>query len=252
MTSTPRQPQPDLISIAPFRGPFHRKRRNRLMRANERGAFRLAQAKASGEWGRLLAAVPGLADTDASLLTGRLQRLYAAYTAQVSEAMMAASLSACVTALRLVQATGAKRIADLGSGFSSVAFRAVLANPAFQLWSVDDDAFWLARTGSFLGKRGLRRDGLMVWQDFAAQGPETLDLIFHDLGDMVTRRSVLPLLWQKLAPGGVLVLDDMHKPVYRRAVRAFLADKPCDSFSLQQKTGDQWGRYDWAVIKLTN
>jgi predicted O-methyltransferase YrrM len=245
------------LSTAPWRGPRRRKRRNLLQRAQALQLFRSALVQGRRDWGSLIANVPALANwsTQRPHYEQSLRRWHQLYTATVSEAMMAASLETAAFVCFAVDALGARTVADFGSGFSSVALRAHAQRRAeLTVWSVDDDAFWLEKTGAFLRRHGLNYERMLNWPDFAAgAGPHSLDVILHDLGDMRTRRRVLPTLWEHLAPGGVMILDDMHKPIYRQAALRFSAEQTAQngagSYSLRAITADRFARYAWLMQK---
>ncbi len=247
------------LSTAPWRGPKRRKLRNLLARDNQQRQFRLAALDGQRDWARAMADHPALRGWSAAKprYVQALKRWHALYTATVSEAMMAASLESAAFLCFAVDAVGALVVADMGSGFSSVALRVhARRRPGLQVWSVDDDAYWLDRTGAFLRRHGLNADQRLSWADFAAgQGPGLgqIDLIFHDLGNMVTRRRVLPILWQRLAATGWVILDDMHKPIYRSAAIRFSVEPPFETgasaYSLRSLTVDRFSRYAWLLCK---
>jgi predicted O-methyltransferase YrrM len=144
---------------------------------------------------------------------------------------MAVSLRTSQFLYVLAKAIGARRILDLGSGFSSFVLRLYSMNAGKDavVYSVDDDENWLAKTVEFLRDSQVREDFLMGWQSFLQSAPGSFDLIFHDLGNMVLRAQTLPFVLSQLEAKGVFVLDDMHKTgagpeggyprIARRAVR---------------------------------
>ncbi len=245
------------LSTAPWRGPKRRKRRNLLARAQQKQQFNLAMLGGRRDWGRLINTLPALAGwaSQRPLYMQALRRWHQLYTATVSEAMMAASLESAAFVCFTIDATGARVVGDFGSGFSSVALRLhAQRRPGLTVWSVDDDIFWLSQTGQFLRRHGLDDQRLLPWPDFAAgAGPQVFDVVFHDLGDMRTRRKALPTLWTRLQYGGLMILDDMHKPIYRAAALRFHAretGQASDSaYSLRSVTGDCFDRYAWLLRK---
>jgi hypothetical protein len=50
-------------------------------------------------------------------------------------------------------------------------------------------------------------------------------------------------------PGGLVILDDVHKPAYREAAMAVLEEMGLEWFSLREWTRDPLTRYAWLVIR---
>jgi hypothetical protein len=71
----------------------------------------------------------------------------------------------------------------------------------------------------------LSDDNILLWRDFESRtDDETFDFIFHDMGDPTTRIPALPTMTRRLAPDGLLILDDMHKPHYYPHALRILGD----------------------------
>ncbi len=178
-----------------------------------------------------------------------LAPVYECYVSQVSSPEMAVSLeTACLLAV-LCEALEPARVLDLGSGFSSYVLRRAAQRHAGRVVSVDDDARWLRRSGDFLREQGLAATGLFEWERFRAS-TERFELVFHDLGSMERRREVLPEVLERVAEGGVLVLDDVHKAEYAEAVRALLAGRPHRCLDLRALVQDRFGRHAWLLSEL--
>ena len=137
-------------------------------------------------------------------------------------------------------ASGRETIVECGSGESTVAIGAELARRRCgRLWSLEHDPVWAGRT-----RRGIARDGLAdrvelicaplrphalgaAWYDASAVArlPEAIDLLLVDgpPGDVtpngLARYPALPALAARLAPGALVILDDIH----RAGERAVLA-----------------------------
>src|SRR5262249_48723499 len=124
---------------------------------------------------------------------------------------------------------------------------AITCAPAMEVWSVDDDPQWLARTSRFLREEGIATTGTILWEDFAEQSFD-FDLVLHDLGSMTTRESTLPAALSLVRPGGVMVLDDLHFSRYRRHVEKILAAAGIPYESAEQQTLDMLGRYSWLAF----
>ena len=149
-----------------------------------------------------------------------LKATYREYTRQISSDGMAISYELACFLWSLCEATEPQRILDLGSGFSSFVFRRYqkAARMSTEVWSVDENAVWLEKTRDFLGAHGLSYDNLYTWDDFSKLRPGTFDLISHDLGLMEDRPEIFEdtLAWRE--PAGLIVIDDIHKPQYRKGI----------------------------------
>lgn len=142
-------------------------------------------------------------------------------------------------------------ILDTGTGWSSFLFRKVCPD-AFVL-SVDDNESWLAKTIEFCAQQGVSTDNIVMWRDVdltALSGH--FDLVSHDLGGRQTRVATLPDVIKMTRPGGVLVLDDMHKDDLRRGTEEILMSHGLEWTSLADCTLDCTARYAYRVNKVTN
>ncbi len=139
-----------------------------------------------------------------------------------------------------------RRIADLGSGFSSWLFRwwAAAEPEEVTVVSVDDDPAWLERSRTFAADRGLEGGDFRGWRAFRA-GSERFDLVLWDYGDIRTRAERLPEVLARVGEGGALVCDDIHKHRVWRAARSCAGSAGIEAYSLRAYTLDRWGRYAW-------
>jgi predicted O-methyltransferase YrrM len=176
---------------------------------------------------------------------GELLPFLADYCREVSTPEMAVSLRSAALLAALCRLSHPRRILDTGSGFSSFVLRRVApASEPPQVWSVDDDARWLARTAAFLRRHGLPEGRLLAWEDFVTSGERDFDLIFHDLGRAERiRLDVLPDVCRRLARRGLLLLDDFHKRAYRGAARRILSAAGLAPVPLRHHTLDGFGRF---------
>ncbi len=167
------------------------------------------------------------------------------YIENISSPRAAMSLRQVALLAHLVRLRGErlKRVADLGSGFSSYVLARESQRQGFAHFAVDDHEGWLDKTRAFAERRGLALDGLMTWDAFrGADGPRNLDFIFHDLGNTTTRILALPVIEECAAEGAWLLVDDMHKPHYAPHAIGFLKPRWHLS-SLVEFTLDDYGRY---------
>lgn len=203
---------------------------------------------------RLQKRLPALADYDqkAEAARQRLAEEHQRYVTSVSTEAAAASLETCVFLWVLCDALQPRRIADLGSGFSSYLFRtwAHQANAPVEVWSADDDPEWLARTAAFLQGHDLETRRLLSWEAFAAEDRGTFDLVFHDLGSMPTRVRTFGQAILLAGEAGAVLLDDVHKrKKYRQFARDELLRLGRDSYDLKSLLQDRYGRYAWLVLR---
>jgi predicted O-methyltransferase YrrM len=71
----------------------------------------------------------------------------------------------------------------------------------------------------------------------------TFDLAFDDIGRIEQRADAIDTLVRVMAPGGIVVLDDMNVRGYRADVRARLKRAGWPLYSLRRQTIDQRGRF---------
>ena len=180
-----------------------------------------------------------------------LEPLHALYVREISTADMAISLESAAFLLAFAHCVSPKRIVDLGSGFSSYVLRlyASQASSDTRTYSVDDDSAWLKRTEEFLISEKVSTDDLCDWSDFADQKEPKFDLILHDMGSMETRANTLDIVIGLLAPGGAIILDDMHKIDYNAHARRRVREAGLELFSLRKLTADGFQRFAELAIR---
>jgi len=171
------------------------------------------------------------------------------YAACVSPAWMTISLELAAFLQALCARRRPARVVDLGSGFSSFALRQYQqqADPAPEVWSVDDDDTWLDATRRFLEYHELATDHLALWDTFIADEPGRFDLVVHDLGSLRVRRETLRQVVALAAPGGIVVIDDVNYGSLRRYAQRTLADLGAPHHMLEAATRDCFGRYAMLV-----
>ena len=179
-----------------------------------------------------------------------LTRLYEEYVTTISTKKMAVSLQSATELAALCIKCQPKTILDFGSGFSSATLGHIkkLGLISSDIESVDSSPEWLGKTKDFLDEHELPVGKLTPLDDFSFE--KRFDVILHDIGDMRRRATVLPHMWSMLNPGGWIVLDDTHKPRYRRAVNTFLSGvKHTRDEETSKRTVDQFNRYAFFVQK---
>ncbi len=175
----------------------------------------------------------------------QLKPVYDRYIKDVSSKEMAVSWQTSCFLYAAAKTRDCKKILDLGSGFSSYLFRAYAINSrnGASIYSVDDNDFWLEKTRTFLTEHEMPVDQLSTLSDFDQQNKSGFDLIFHDLGSMATRAELLSFAISLLEPGGMLVLDDMHKTRYRSVAAGKVKKAGLCLYSIRKYTLDELGRF---------
>ncbi len=207
---------------------------------------------ARADLARLQQRLPALADYQAAAgdVARTIEADYRDYTTHVSPGSIAVSFELAVFVSVLCRAVRPRAILDLGSGFSSFAFRtyARSADPRPAVYSIDDAPDWLDQTRHFLDRRGLATDHLLTWNDFIAGDRPAFDVVLHDIDTLKTRLRRLDQVLDLCRPGGLIVIDDMHVPGYRRAVLTQLDRRGATYFSLRALTRKRM-RYSYLVVR---
>ena len=173
-----------------------------------------------------------------------LRAVYDLYVNGVSNWEWAVSWPTVLVLDALCEAVRPTRILDLGSGLSTY----VLCNWArragveAEIVSVDTSPEWLEKTRGFLDERGLSAH-LIVMDALDTLEDRSFDLAFDDIGRIEERANVIGTVVRVMAPGGVVVLDDMNVRGYRGQVKAKLDAARWDLFSVRAYTVDPKGRF---------
>jgi predicted O-methyltransferase YrrM len=178
----------------------------------------------------------------------RLAPAHVDYCARIGHPVHAASLELTALVLLLCERLELRRVVDLGSGFTSWALRDWATDRDVTVHSVDDSPEWLEKTRGYLAETGLDDERLHVWSDFAkADFGGHFDLVVHDLGFMDTRFEVLDTVVGLARPGGLVLLDDMHKVDFRDKALAHLEAAGLTAYSLKKITRDKLTRFAYAL-----
>ena len=133
---------------------------------------------------------------------------------------------------------------DLGSGFSTYVLARAIDESGVVV-SMDDSQLWLDRTRAFLERNAVRVPDLLLWTGDVDGHSAIYDVVFHDLGNMATRRQALGFAAASVGPSGFLVLDDVHKLRYRFAAYRFLREAGFQVYSVWRATHDSYDRHAW-------
>jgi predicted O-methyltransferase YrrM len=179
----------------------------------------------------------------------QLKPVHDDYVNRISRADMAASLELGAFLCAACKSRRPRRVLDLGSGLSSFVLRSYArSNAAVTTVSVDDDSAWLGKTAQFLDEQGLEKENLLLLQDFLNTRQDPFDLILHDLNFVEVRINYVEAVLDQLAPGGLIIFDDVHKRDYLHSLLKLLRKRPGSCYSLQPVTADQFGRYALAYF----
>ena len=103
----------------------------------------------------------------------------------------------------------------------------------------------------FLLEYNLSTNNLISWNDFNNNNRDDFDLVFHDLGNMIERQVSLPKVMECVKKEkGILLIDDIHKSVYKKNVISQLSAYKHIKFDLKPYTLDNFGRYCWLVTEI--
>jgi predicted O-methyltransferase YrrM len=213
----------------------------------------IQSAKGRRDDAELRERIPDLQEYEALATPARdaLRALHATYITSVSNDIMAASLELSAFLQVFCQVGEPAKVADLGSGFSSFVLRRYAATAATpcEVHSVDDHGGWLDKTREYLTAQGVSADNVWLWSDFISTIERgSFDMVLHDMGSMEFRASSLREVLTLTRKGGHVVLDDVHKPEYRRHVHQLLETLGLDFLSLKQITCDDKARYAYLVF----
>lgn len=171
---------------------------------------------------------------------------YKEYCLTVSSRGMAISLETICYVRWLCEATAAKRVADLGSGFSSYILRQYqadpLSRPDVEVVSVDDSEEWLGRTERWLKVNCLPADGLIGPDEWVASG-DPFDVILYDYSGGEMREAFMEAAVKRLAPDGFLIFDDAQHLTHHLFMAHTARSYGLALFDIVEQTYDQVGRH---------
>lgn len=190
-------------------------------------------------------------------LAADLRGPHCRYMLEATRDEMPITFSLACFLLAYLRAAAPRRIADLGSGFSSFVVRhyaaALPAPERPAIVSVDTSPEWLERTRRFLvaeGAEPLAGAELCTWEAFTTPPRAPFDFVVVDIGSLEFRAQWLPwILRHLLAPGGRAILDDMHWAEARCAARRAVAGAACRALSLRALCPDEYFKVAWVVFR---
>jgi predicted O-methyltransferase YrrM len=173
-----------------------------------------------------------------------LRPAYDRYVTEISTWKWAVSWPTARLLDTLCEALRPRKVLDLGSGFSTYVLTswAQRTGAEVEIVSVDDSVDWLAKTRAFLAGHGLDAQ-LLDAAELPSLPDAAFDLAFDDIGRSEDRANVLDTVIRVMAPGAVVVLDDMNVRGYRRQVRTRLDTVGWPLYSVRGETIDAKGRF---------
>lgn len=174
------------------------------------------------------------------------------YVTNVSHPEMAISLELSSFLWFVCLTTNPKLILDLGSGFSSFIFRYYqkTINPKCVVWSIDDDVNWLERTRDYLMLKNVSTRNLCEWQSFREKSNNLIkaNIILLDLAaSKQARIDALPNICNYTNRNTLLIMDDLHKPLFHEAAVSYVKSESLKYLDLKDYTLDQYERYSWLM-----
>ena len=176
--------------------------------------------------------------------------LYNDYITSVTSEEMAGSHETCSYLLDLCDdmfrySTQRKTVVDLGSGISSAVLRMHMNVFGLNVISVDTDQKWLDSTRTFLEKRKLNTDNLMLIGDFLKSDIKP-DLVFYDIAyyQNNSRQLLLKYVMEKIHPDTYMLVDDLHAPEWASFFFPFMLENyEFTMHNARPFTLDKYNRY---------
>jgi predicted O-methyltransferase YrrM len=137
-------------------------------------------------------------------------------------------------------------ILECGCGLTSLVLAAVAGRRGISTWSLEYAEEWIERVARALRAADLagielRHAPMRAYCDFAwfdppleelpaqlslvvCDGPNGLHPLARPHKDPLARYGLMPVLGERLAPGGIILLDDVHRDGEREVLRRWLAE----------------------------
>jgi predicted O-methyltransferase YrrM len=172
---------------------------------------------------------------------------YDVYTHTVSDPSMAISYELARELHRICENVQPASVLELGSGFSTYVLSRSLSAADARLVSVDDDPIWASKTEAFLRQQGVTHP--KVESIDAMPASLRFDIVFLDLNYVEVRKDFLQVSYDCCKEGGLVILDDAHKPDYMTEILSCSRHWQGTLYSLRRRTLDSMGRYSVAFCK---
>jgi len=172
-----------------------------------------------------------------------LSQAYQEYLTMGAAPEHALSLQTATYLNNLIDELGAKRVLDIGSGFSTFVTR---SHEGVDCWTVEEDDKWRKVTKSYLQNRGLDSGHIFTGLDFRGVDVGKFDLVLHDCKGEIGRMQQLRRAAALVAPGGVLLVDDGHFPALHRCCKVWSKIQDYTFTDLADLT-DEYGRFPMRI-----
>lgn len=203
--------------------------------------------RADSDLKRLVEMYPEFSDINTQINDGRekLNAAYIYYKTNISIGNSAASIETAALLDLFARNTGATRILDLGSGFSSYVLRKYQKDcpNEVDVWSVDSDQMWLEKTKEYLHQNELNTNNMFHWDQFVKQFNGKFDLVFLDMRPISARVEWIERLHNALNINGLLIVDDVHKDHLMTPILSIYSGRFDQLVNLKNITLDSLGRY---------
>ena len=184
-----------------------------------------------------------IAREDVIACADEIRDAYLDYVNNVSVAQHAISLPTAALFMHLMDVHNPRTVLDLGSGFTSFVSRFWANSRQYDACcvSVDTDPIWLAKTVDFVYRYGITSGEFILDTDL--HRTERFDVIIHDLAGGEIRNEWSPTAASMLAPGGVMIFDDMQHHGHHMAASEAARQAGLDLYDVYDLTLDEFGRY---------
>ena len=182
----------------------------------------------------------------------QIEHKHKIYVKTISSPEMAMSLELANFILSYCLIKKPKKVADLGSGFSSFLFRFYKkeVDNELEVYSIDDSADWLIKTKDYLTDNNLNSDNLYTLTEFInLKLDNEFDVVLLDLNFVEIRRNYIGFSFDLLKDYGFLIIDDVHKVEFLREVKAFFSSGSRKLINLKNQTYDNFLRFATGIIK---
>ena len=166
---------------------------------------------------------------------------YRRFVSRVAPPAQSMSLEVAAFLADLCERRAPQRVLELGTGFGTSVLRRGSGAGGPEIWSADDDPERLARTRAFLAAEGLATERLVSFREFLATRETSFDLVVHELA--TTAGAALAVVLERVAPGGLVLLDGAQDPTAERTARRLLISLGAEQWSLRALTRDCYGRH---------
>lgn len=193
---------------------------------------------------------PSLCDVQIDkTVRNKIYSAYCEYTHQISSENMAISFDLSILTVKLLLKYSPENILDFGSGFSTFLFSFYKKNirPNCNIDTIDDNELWLKKTCKFLEQYNLNGVNLYLFSNKKIHNQ--YDIILFDFNYVEERIKYINECIQHLKPGGIIIIDDVHKFNYGLEVINIFKQYPqIQLFNAENLTKDKFGRFSFIGI----